>query len=307
MPTPTTTPEVHRMSTSTTRVQPITSGKSQFRMLPTDVIHPDPKQPRLELTNVAGLQTSIASVGLLEPIVVRIRQPEGGYWIVSGERRWTAVVNLGWELIPSFIREDILDPEAAHELAGIANLHREDMSPLDEAAYLHWLWHKRYKFTSAKPLAKLVGHSEPWVNDRLVLLYLDENWQEKLRTGRIKLGEAVDKAREITGRRYGPRKDVVLPKRTPRPEPAAQLARGFASGADLSRPLAPAPPPAAYRAPFQVPGQDAPATPLPPSDRQALLRSIVLTAIRAGRDASPDRSDDDIAAEVLAAVAQRWT
>jgi ParB family transcriptional regulator, chromosome partitioning protein len=88
-------------------------------------------QPRRSFTEpeLAELEASIRSSGLLQPIVVR---PSGGKWeLVAGERRLRAVTRLGWTEIPAVVRD--FDDRAMLTLALVENLQRADLNPLEEA------------------------------------------------------------------------------------------------------------------------------------------------------------------------------
>ena len=66
--------------------------KEQIIYLPIDIIDPDPEN-FYELSNVPELASSIAQVGLLDPIRVR-PGAKGRYIVVSGHRRRAAILNL---------------------------------------------------------------------------------------------------------------------------------------------------------------------------------------------------------------------
>ena len=88
-------------------------------------------QPRRSFTEpeLAELEASIRSSGLLQPIVVRA---SGGKWeLVAGERRLRAVTRLGWTEIPAVVRD--FDDRAMLTLALVENLQRADLNPLEEA------------------------------------------------------------------------------------------------------------------------------------------------------------------------------
>jgi ParB/RepB/Spo0J family partition protein len=80
---------------------------------------------RRELGDIASLARSIASVGLLHPIVVR---PDGV--LIAGERRLTACKHLGWTEIPVTVVS--LDEIARGELT--ENAERKDFVPSEIVA-----------------------------------------------------------------------------------------------------------------------------------------------------------------------------
>ena len=67
-------------------------SKNNVIELPLDRIIPNPDQPRtyFDENEIHGLADSIKSVGLIQPIIVRER--EGFYVIVAGERRYRATM-----------------------------------------------------------------------------------------------------------------------------------------------------------------------------------------------------------------------
>lgn len=105
---------------------------SPLRSLRLSEIEPNRKQARKHFDEQAltELADSIASHGLLEPIVVR-RKENGYYEIIAGERRWRASRMAGLNEIPALVRE--LDDEEAALLSLIENLQREDLNPVEEA------------------------------------------------------------------------------------------------------------------------------------------------------------------------------
>jgi ParB/RepB/Spo0J family partition protein len=103
-----------------------------------DQIDPNPHQPRkfFEAEALASLADSIRKVGLLEDIVVR---PVGKrYQIVLGERRWRASRLAGAPTINAKVVD--LDDEAARLIALTENIHRENLTQVEEAfAYKHYI------------------------------------------------------------------------------------------------------------------------------------------------------------------------
>lgn len=132
-----------------------------------DQIEPNPRQPRKDCGDLAGLAASIGERGLLEPVMVR---PVGDrYQIIHGERRWRACRIAGLLEIEVVIRE--ATDEEAFELALIENLQREDLNPIEEgqayAALVEVGW-------TQERVAGLIGKSQQLVASRLVLLRLPE-------------------------------------------------------------------------------------------------------------------------------------
>ncbi|MCY4628605.1 MAG: ParB/RepB/Spo0J family partition protein, partial [Acidobacteria bacterium] len=101
------------------------------RSLAVGQLVPNPSQPRSQIApeDLEGLRASIASRGVIEPIVVR---PQAGrFQIIAGERRWRAAQLAGLERVPVVIREASDDDVGL--LALVENLQREDLNPIEEA------------------------------------------------------------------------------------------------------------------------------------------------------------------------------
>lgn len=99
-----------------------------------DQIDPNPDQPRQTFSSesINGMMVSLASDGQQEPIIL-IEQANGRYLLFDGERRWRASLQLQWNIIKAVI---IPCPEALHRRVLLANLHRENLNPLDMAEAL---------------------------------------------------------------------------------------------------------------------------------------------------------------------------
>lgn len=106
-----------------------TYEKGKLYQLPLTRLIPDPEQPRkfFDEQSLAELAASIASHGVLQPILVR-ESADGNFIIVSGERRFQAASNAGLKTIPAIIT----DGEPA-EISIIENLLRENLTAIEEA------------------------------------------------------------------------------------------------------------------------------------------------------------------------------
>jgi ParB/RepB/Spo0J family partition protein len=105
--------------------------QARYEDLPIGTVHPNPRQPRrfFDSKALVGLATSIRAVGLLEDILVR---PVGGqYQIVLGERRWRAAQLAECPTIRAKIVD--LTDEEVRDIAITENVHREDLTPVEEA------------------------------------------------------------------------------------------------------------------------------------------------------------------------------
>jgi len=134
-----------------------------------DLIVPDPNQPRQNISDerVASLIPSIKEHGVIQPIIVS-EIDDGKYMIIAGERRWQASRLAGKHTIPVIVRDVTQSQRKAFQI--IENLHRENLTPMEEANYIYQLLNDEGIKIPQNALAKHLGVSEAWVSLRLSLL-----------------------------------------------------------------------------------------------------------------------------------------
>ena len=160
---------------------------AQQNEIPLSQISPNPKQPRqiFDETAIAELVTSIKSVGILQPPVVR-KVSENKYELIMGERRYRAAQIAGFTSIPVIIRQTP-DNELLRE-ALIENIHRSNLNPLEEgAAYAQLL--SDFGCTHDELAIKL-GRSRPLISNTIRLLNLPDSVQRKVASGVLSAGHA---------------------------------------------------------------------------------------------------------------------
>ncbi|KGA96309.1 chromosome partitioning protein ParB [Alkalihalobacillus alcalophilus ATCC 27647 = CGMCC 1.3604] len=144
-------------------------------------IVPNRFQPRtiFDQERIEELAQTIRTHGVIQPIVVR--QREGKYEIIAGERRWRAVTSLGWEKIPAIVKE-FNDSQTA-SIALIENLQREGLTAIEEAiAYAKLL--DIHQLTQ-ESLAQRLGKGQSTIANKLRLLHLPESVQNAILTKEI--------------------------------------------------------------------------------------------------------------------------
>lgn len=139
------------------------AGTPVGRMIPIDLIDPNPNQPRQVMGDLSELIASISEKGIIEPLVVRQRGDR--FQIIAGERRYQASVQARLQELPVVIRE--VDDTEVIELALIENLQRKDLTPFEEAEALHGLA-DRCGYTH-EDLARRLGKSRTSVTESLAL------------------------------------------------------------------------------------------------------------------------------------------
>ena len=165
---------------------PGASTEAGLLEVPVEAVEANPRQPRLEFAeeSLAALARSIREVGVLQPIVVRVR--DGGYELVAGERRLRAARLAGLPTVPAIVRE--ADDTDALRQALIENIHREDLSPLELASAYQDLLEELG--TTQEEVAERLGCSRSQVANTIRLLSLPGDVQELLAEGKIQAGHA---------------------------------------------------------------------------------------------------------------------
>lgn len=149
-------------------------------------VRPSPLQPRKDFTAEAlqELADSIREQGIVQPLIVRER--DGQYELIAGERRWRAAQLAGLAQVPVIVRE--ADDRSALELALIENLQRENLNPMEEALGYRQLI-DQFQLSQEEAATK-VGKSRVAVANALRLLNLPPDVQSWVRDGRLSVGHA---------------------------------------------------------------------------------------------------------------------
>jgi len=160
-------------------------GHRSVQLIEISRISPHPEQPRrhFDIAALDELAESIATRGVIQPIVVR---PAGDdrFQIVAGERRWRAAQKAQLHRIPAIVR-DFSESETL-EIALVENIQREDLNPIEEAqAYKRLIDQFSH---SQEALARIVGKSRSHVANLMRLLELPDSVQDLVMTGRLSMG-----------------------------------------------------------------------------------------------------------------------
>lgn len=141
--------------------------------------------PRTRIENVEDLKASIKANGLLQPIVVRGKQPNKHWKVVAGSRRFKACKELGLDAIPCIVID--ADDAKAYELATTENIVRENMNAVDEANAVQKLFAQG---KSRIEIGAMFGKSARWAEGRRRIAELGGKAMEYLAAGKINLGHA---------------------------------------------------------------------------------------------------------------------
>jgi ParB family chromosome partitioning protein len=157
--------------------------------VPTVAVAPNPNQPRVHFSEegLVELAASISEMGVLQPILIRPAPgQEGQYELIAGERRWRAAQRAGLTTIPAIIR--LTDDIGSVEQALVENLHRQDLTPLEEAAAFQQLI-EDFEMTHDQ-VATRVGRSRSAITNTIRLLGLPPAVLSLLADGQLSAGHA---------------------------------------------------------------------------------------------------------------------
>ena len=150
--------------------------KDEVVQLYLDDIIPNRFQPREVFDEKAlkELAVSIKEHGVIQPIIVR--NVNGKYEIIAGERRYKASALAGLTKIPAIVRD--LDDKESSKVALLENLQRKNLNPIEEAKTYQKIL--ELDQMTQEDLAKTMGKSQSAVANKLRLLSLSEDVQEAL-------------------------------------------------------------------------------------------------------------------------------
>lgn len=208
------------VSTSFARAQPVgvssrraaiaeatgapTSGVVPPSEVPIEALAHNPFNLREDLTELEELAASLVVRGQLQPLAVATRMAfmeahpghtdglgRAPYVVIDGNRRLAAAQRAGLRTMHIHVNDSLATSAAdILESALIANVHRVDVAPMDQARALEQLVEVH---GSQAQVAKRLGKTPAWVSQRLTLLNLTPELQDKVETGELK----VEPARRI--------------------------------------------------------------------------------------------------------------
>ncbi len=166
----------------------VTGDAPRLEEIAVGSIVPNPHQPRVHFdeASLAELAASVREIGVLQPVLVRPANDDGTYELIAGERRWRAARRAGMAVIPAIVRAT--DDLGSVERALVENLHRQDLTPLEEASAYQQLI-EDFSLTHEQ-VASRVGKSRSAISNTLRLLSLPAAIQALLADGRLSAGHA---------------------------------------------------------------------------------------------------------------------
>jgi len=156
-----------------------------------DLIRPGRYQPRLQFDPdvIQELAASIASMGLIEPLVVMpTKEADQTYYeLIAGERRWRAAQVAGLQELPCIVKNP--NNQQAALMALVENIQREDLTPVEEALAMKRLV-EDFAMTQQE-VGQTVGKKQSTVSHLLRMLeMLDEDVLSMVQTKQLSTGHA---------------------------------------------------------------------------------------------------------------------
>lgn len=159
---------------------------TRFQTVPVSQLSPGPYQPRRNMDQnlLQELADSIKAQGIIQPIVVR--QVDGRFEIIAGERRWRAAQLAECDTVPVIVRD--LPDQTVMAIALIENIQRQDLNVMEESLALKRLIDE-FGMTHQE-VAKAVGRSRAAVTNLLRLLKCHADVRELVEQGHLDMGHA---------------------------------------------------------------------------------------------------------------------
>ncbi|MEM6586598.1 MAG: ParB/RepB/Spo0J family partition protein [Pseudomonadota bacterium] len=175
------------ITSETAAVPAANQANSPLQSIAIASISPLPGNPRKRFDEGAleELAASIASLGVIQPIIVRPTEA-GQYQLVVGERRWRAAQKAQLHEIPALVRD--LSEREVMALTLIENLQREDLNPVEEARAYQRLADEE-GMTQAE-IARMVEKSRSHVANIQRLLGLPSAVLDLVEVGKLSMGHA---------------------------------------------------------------------------------------------------------------------
>jgi ParB family chromosome partitioning protein len=167
------------------------------REIALEQIERNPYQTREQVDDdaLAELAASIATQGVLQPIVVRPIRPEGAsggngvaerFQLIAGQRRCMASQRAGKKTVPAIVRQ--VSNEQAMEMTIVENLQREDLNPMEQARAFDRLG-REFNLTQEEMAAR-TGKTRSSIANYLRLLRMPEIVQNSITKGELSFGHA---------------------------------------------------------------------------------------------------------------------
>lgn len=163
--------------------------------IPTEQVVPG-LNARGDLGDLHDLATSLRNLGQQKPLIV-VQLADGRYQLLDGHRRHAAAQLAGLPTVDAVLRTDRgIAFRLQQQLA--LHTHARQFDPIAEARALHTLMFEHN--LTREQIARTIGRPSMWVRNRIALVHLTADEQDKVQRGDLSIGEAL---RILASRRAG--------------------------------------------------------------------------------------------------------
>ena len=145
-------------------------------------LNPDQPRTNFNQNSLEQLASSINELGLIQPITVK--EKDGKYILISGERRLRAFKKLNLDSIPAYIRK--ANDQSSLEMALVENIQRRDLDAIEIAISYKRLTEELN--LSHDEMSKKLGKDRSTITNYIRLLKLDPIIQSGIRDKFISMG-----------------------------------------------------------------------------------------------------------------------
>ena len=145
-------------------------------------LNPDQPRTNFNQNSLEQLASSIKELGLIQPITVK--EKDGKYILISGERRLRAFKKLNLDSIPAYIRK--ANDQSSLEMALVENIQRRDLDAIEIAISYKRLIEELN--LSHDEMSKKLGKDRSTITNYIRLLKLDPIIQSGIRDKFISMG-----------------------------------------------------------------------------------------------------------------------
>lgn len=148
-------------------------------------------QTRLSIDpgTIGDLVQSVRRDGILVPLLLSYADEK--YTVVAGHRRFLAACEIGLPDVPAYVM--LAGENKGWSGAFAENMFRQDLTSIEEAsAIVDCLASGQY---DAESMAKALGKSRAWVEDRVMISSWPGDTQEAVHAGRVSLAAARNLAK----------------------------------------------------------------------------------------------------------------
>ena len=145
-------------------------------------LNPDQPRTNFNQNSLEQLASSINELGLIQPITVK--EKDGKYILISGERRLRAFKKLNLDSIPAYIRK--ANDQSSLEMALVENIQRRDLDAIEIAISYKRLIEELN--LSHDEMSKKLGKDRSTITNYIRLLKLDPIIQSGIRDKFISMG-----------------------------------------------------------------------------------------------------------------------